>query len=393
MKKLLLLLLLMGHYGFSQPKNGQPVPDFRVGTLLNAPTKTTTLTAQRGKLVLLEFWATWCAPCLKAMPHLAALQKRHAHQLQVITVTDESPKRISLYLTARPSTLWFAIDSAQTIATLFPHRIIPHTVLIGPDGTLLAQTAPGSVTDEVIDSLWRQQAVHITEKIDNPMSLPDILKTYFLAADTVRNRFVMQAQIEGAPGMSTTHLQDSVFKHRRLTGINLPLTTLYQIAYGNYSFKRTLDKTGSSDKSPLYCVDLIVDRPEQLLPTLRAALTNRFDMRTSIEPQRREVNVLRITDQTKFNQIPRNKSGKRTYSARQGEMNQQAVSMGDLADFLENYGVDKRLVVDETRNSEKLDIRIAYQPENPPSLPVALAALGLSMIREVRQIDVLVLEN
>jgi uncharacterized protein (TIGR03435 family) len=266
-------------------------------------------------------------------------------------------------------------------------------VLIGPDGTLLAQTAPGSVTDEVIDSLWRQQAVHITEKIDNPMSLPDILKTYFLAADTVRNRFVMQAQIEGAPGMSTTHLQDSVFKHRRLTGINLPLTTLYQIAYGNYSFKRTLDKTGSSDKSPLYCVDLIVDRPEQLLPTLRAALTNRFDMRTSIEPQRREVNVLRITDQTKFNQIPRNKSGKRTYSARQGEMNQQAVSMGDLADFLENYGVDKRLVVDETRNSEKLDIRIAYQPENPPSLPVALAALGLSMIREVRQIDVLVLEN
>ncbi|GAB3754414.1 redoxin domain-containing protein [Spirosoma pomorum] len=393
MKKLLVLLLLTVQHGLAQPKNGQPVADFLIPTLLNAPTKTTTLAAQRGKVVLLEFWATWCSPCLKAMPHLAALQKRHANQLQVIAITDESAKRIGQYLTARPSNLWVAIDSAHTIASLFPHHIIPHTVLIGPDGTLVAQATPDIVTDGLIDSLWRKQTVHLAEKIDNSMSLPDILKTYFGAADTVRNRFVMQAQIEGAPSFSTTHLRDSVFKNRRITCLNLPLTALYRIAYGNYSYKRTVDETGSTDKSPVYCVDLIVDRPEQLLPVLRAELASRFDIRTSIEPQRKQVNVLRVTDQAKFDQIPRNKSGQRTYSARQGEMDQQAVTMQDVAEFLESYGIDRRLVIDETQNREKMDVTISYQPENPSSLTTALSAMGLSLVPQERQIDMLVLRK
>lgn len=393
MKKLPLLVLLTVQYGLAQPKNGQPVADFVIPTLLNAPTKTTTLAAQRGKLVLLEFWATWCAPCLEAMPHLNALQTRHAHQLQVITITDETPKRIGQYLSARPAKLWFAIDSARTIAALFPHHLIPHTVLIGPDGNLLAQTTPSAVTDGLIDSLWRQQTVHITEKVDHSMDLPAILKTYFQAADTVKNRFIMQAQIVGAPGVSTTHLADSVFKYRRLTCLNLSLTTLYRIAYGNYSYKRTIDKTGSTNQSPVYCVDLIVDQPEQLLPTLRAELTKRFDVQTRLDVQRKEVNVLRITDQTKFDQIPRNKLGRRTYSARQGDMDQQAATMADVADFLETYGTDRRLVIDDTRNREKLDLHFSYQPENPASLLTALSAMGLSLIKEERPIDMLILQT
>lgn len=215
MKKLTLLLLFVSHWGFSQPKKGQAVPGFPFSTVLNAPLKATTLDQLKGKLVLIEFWATWCGPCVEAMPHLKQLQQKHAQQLQVITVTDETPKRINQYLTSRPSNLWFAIDSARALTRLFPHRMIPHTVLISADGKLIAQTTPRAVTDQVIDSLWSQQEVHLPEKTDNALSAPEVIKTYFQAADTVKSRFIMQAEIKGSSGVRTTHLNDSIFRNRR----------------------------------------------------------------------------------------------------------------------------------------------------------------------------------
>ena len=393
MKKLTLLLLLASHWGFAQPRNGQAVPDIQFSTVLNASTKTTTLGQLKGKIVLIEFWATWCGPCLEAMPHLKQLQQQHAQQLQVITVTDETPKRINQYLTSRPSNLWFAIDSARSLTRFFSHQTIPHTVLISSDGKLIAQTSPQAVTDQVIDSLWKQQTVHLPEKTDNPLSVPEVIKTYFNAADTVKSRFIMQAEVKGTSGVSTTHLNDSIFKNRRFTCLNLPLTTLYTIAYGSFAHKRTIDKTGNGRTAPVYCLDLIVPSPEALLPTLQKELASRFDMQAKVEPHLKEVNVLKITNREKFNRIPRNTSGKRTYASRQGEIDQDAITMVDFADFLENYGTNKLLVVDETQNHEKLDIKFSFQPENPKSLTTILSEMGLTLAKESRKVNMLLLYN
>lgn len=393
MKTITLFLLLISPCVLAQPKMGDLVPNLHFGPILNAPTKTATLNQFKDKLVLIEFWATWCGPCLEAMPHLNELQQRHAHQLQVITVTDETPERIGRFLTKRPSKLWFAIDSTRALTKTFPHHIIPHTILIDPDGRLIAQTNPGAITSKVIDSLWRQQPVHLPEKVDNSLTLPEILKAYFDAADTVKSRFIIQAQIKGAPGVQMTHANDPIFKNRRITCLNLPLTTLYRIAYGDFPYKRTIDKTGSTDKSPVYCVDLIVASKDQLMPSLQQELASRFDMQTKIEPQVKEVNVLRITDREKFTQIPRNKSGKRTYSASRGAIDQQATTMADFAEYLESYSPGKLIVVDETQNRELLDIKFSYQPEDPKSLPAVLSEMGLSLTTERRTIDMLVLFN
>lgn len=276
------------------------------------------------------------------------------------------------------------VEQLHSLTKIFPHHLIPHTILVNPDGQLIAQTNPGAITSKVIDSLWRQQPVHLPEKIDNSLTLPEILKTYFNTADTVTSRFMMQAQIKGAPGVQMTHANDPVFKNRRLTCFNLPLTTLYRIANGDFSYKRTIDKTGSTNEPPVYCLDLIIASQEQLRPALQRELASRFDMRTKVEPQSKEVNVLRITDREKFNQIPRNKSGKRTYSASRGAIDQQATTMADFAEYLESYGPGKLIVVDETQNRELLDIQFSYQPEDPKSLPAVLSEMGLSLTKEQR---------
>lgn len=392
MKKSLLLLLLIARAGLAQPQNGQPVPDVRFSPLLNAPTNATSLAAQRGKLVLLEFWATWCSPCVAAMPRLQALQQRHDPQLQVITVTDEMPNRISQFLTKRPSNLWFAIDTARTLTSLFPHHIIPHSVLIGPDGRLLAQTEPDRITDGLIDSLWQKLPVTIAPKADITLSLPQIMQTYFGATDTVRHRFTLQGPMPGAPSVQMTHARDSVFAHRRLTCLNMSLASLYRIAYGNYSYKRSINQTGGPADPPLYCLDMIVEKPEQLLPTLKAELNRRFDLKASLEHQLKDVRVLQITDPAKFSRLVRNPSGKESLSARQGEIVQQAATMADFAQHLEDYGGVRGLVVDGTGNTEKLDLTLAYQPEDPQSLPRALAEMGLGLVNQQREVTMLVLQ-
>src|SRR5450755_1921744 len=94
MKKLLILFsLLWSSVSFAQVNNGETVPDLDFTTVLNAPVKTIKLSQLKGKLVLIDFWATWCGSCLVAMPHLQSLQSTYGRQLQVIAMNDETPKR------------------------------------------------------------------------------------------------------------------------------------------------------------------------------------------------------------------------------------------------------------------------------------------------------------
>lgn len=68
---------------------GAPAPDFTFRLLESD--ETTTLEAYRGKVVLVNWWATWCAPCLEELPALNDLQAKYADRgLAVLTISDES---------------------------------------------------------------------------------------------------------------------------------------------------------------------------------------------------------------------------------------------------------------------------------------------------------------
>ena len=391
MKKLALLLTIITNLVFAQVKNGEAVPDINFKAILNAPVKTASLTSLKGKIVLIDFWATWCGSCIVAMPHLQQLQQKYPGKLQIITVTDETTKRTGQFLSNRPSNLWFAVDTAREVAQLFPHQLIPHDVLISADGKLIANTSPELVTDKVIDSLLNKLEVHLVEKIDNTMDYEEIIKKYFFAADTVKARFIMMPEIKGAPGLSTTWTQDTSFKGRRLTCLNLGLTTLYRLANGDFPYSRMVDKTEKVKNEPVYCLDIIAASKAELLPMLRNELAKRFDLQARIEPQNKEVLVLKISDPVKFKSIPLNTSGTRTYYSRHGEIDQQDMSMADFAEYLESYGIAKLIpVIDETKSTGKFDIKFSFQPENPASLTQILTDMGLSLEKQQRKVDMLV---
>lgn len=119
------------------PLLGKPVPDYQL-TLMDGSTVTSD--ELKGKIVVLDFWATWCTPCLEAMPLIAKSVKGYSVDEVVFIAVNvgENPNLVKGFAGEQDWGVDVAVDPAGDLIETFAAKKIPLTLLIGRDGVVEA---------------------------------------------------------------------------------------------------------------------------------------------------------------------------------------------------------------------------------------------------------------
>lgn len=123
---------------------GQIAPEFEVSTLDGKPLHLSDL---RGRVVVLNFFATWCGPCRAELPQLQKLWEAHRDNPEfamLIVGREETADTVRAFQTENGFTFPMAPDADRTVFSKFARETIPRTVLIDRDGRLIYQVVGNS---------------------------------------------------------------------------------------------------------------------------------------------------------------------------------------------------------------------------------------------------------
>jgi peroxiredoxin len=129
---ILLLALAAGPAGAALSPMAQ-APDFTLKTLEGPNLR---LNEQRGRVVLVNFWATWCGPCKQEMPHLGRLYDRYRSAGFVLlgVNVDDDPRQAAALAARLGLRFPVLLDADKSVSKLYDLQSMPATVLIDRDG-------------------------------------------------------------------------------------------------------------------------------------------------------------------------------------------------------------------------------------------------------------------
>ncbi|MCK9404724.1 MAG: TlpA family protein disulfide reductase [Chitinophagaceae bacterium] len=278
---------------------GDTVPDITLNHIINAPYASCKLSDFKGKVVILDFWATWCGACIKNFDKLDVLQRKYSDQLQVLLIntksTGDDDNKIKNLLGNLKNAAGLQLNLATVtrdtvINQLFPHTLIPHYVWL-KNKRVIAITNGDEVTAINIERLLKDNHAELVTKKDIPDF--DAAKPLLNNLDKIESRVAYYNSFFSGyiNGLSSKQGNTRNITQQRWYAINRPVIKLYQFATGYYDNRLFIqsikidtadlleDKSKESWKSKhLYCYEITL--PGTVTDSIRKLLMindlNRF---------------------------------------------------------------------------------------------------------------------
>ena len=371
-------VLVMNVMG-TQSLIGQTAPKLDIEKYLQAPEGEKSLSALKGKVVVLEFWATWCAPCVAEIPHLNQLSEEFRDkQVQFISVTDEGEDVIAPFLKRQEMKSWIGLDTDRSAFEAYGVRGIPRTFLINQQGIIAASLHPVGLSSDII------KKVIAGEKIERPkLSKPKTVENE--GTDPIFKISIAPTEKRKWPSFGT----GSSKGYRKLDAEGI---TLHQALSSAYDIPKTRILGPKTLLDSWYTISAKLPR-DQFDLLLQQALTTSLQLRVSNEKKSVEIFVLTAGEDSaeKLKPSVMGSGGSMTSGGR-GKIKTINGEIGMLANSLEQ--VLERIVEDGTGIEGKYDWEITYDEDDPNSVLAALKEqLGLQIRKEQRKIEFLVVND
>jgi thiol-disulfide isomerase/thioredoxin len=218
---------------------GDKAPDIIISNVYNSSVSKMHLSDLKGKLVILDFMATTCVPCIKVLPRFDSLQQQYGGHLQIILVSAERSERIQGFLKKKKSLkLPFAADS--NASRYFPHTFISHVAWINAEGVVCAITHTEYVNSKNIQTVLNGQKVNWPVKRDIPEYdyRKHLLKfnESIIPNEALPAHYYYTAIVSYLPGVQKHNkvIEDSVNNLTHISLINFSVLELYKILFRRF---------------------------------------------------------------------------------------------------------------------------------------------------------------
>jgi uncharacterized protein (TIGR03435 family) len=371
------------------PALGDPAPPLALTGLLQAPPGAPgagelswEYFKERQQVVILEFWATWCAPCIAAIPHLNKLAEEFKDRPVVfLSITNEDEAKIRPFLEKREMKSWVGLDTSKATTRTYAVRGIPHTVLVDREGRIAGITHPNSLTAEVIENV-------LAGRPSGLPAPPAAAERVPLDADGGKPpvfEFTIR-ELEKDPGMRRFSSGPGLWEQSAATP-----SVLLMEAHGFYDTKRMVLPDELDDRWYSIRITYPPERLSELSPLLRQVARTAFGIDARLELREAEVLIL---------QAPRGAGpGLRpavSEASGSSGMPGRLTAIGQPTMNVAWHLASKvgKIVVDETGLDGRYDYELEWDQRDPQDMVRAVEEqLGLVLVAGRREVEFLVVER
>lgn len=159
MRVIILLFILLPFAGNSQVvyKTGDVVPDLSIAKVLNYSSSTASLQKLKSKITIIDFFGTWCAPCIKALPELANYKSKFKDDISILLVSTEDEPKLSKFITSRkPFAFPLVVDENNLFTNAFAPPSYPYTIVLDRDIKILLITNAADLSESILTKFMEE---------------------------------------------------------------------------------------------------------------------------------------------------------------------------------------------------------------------------------------------